>query len=134
MLLALAFQNFLPIKNLEAVIEESAGQRYVVGIRQSGLSIYDDVTDVGGRNLLIPIPELNEVLNAALVGTTLAGLALRTRSKIVKTHICKALGYPMPSTFKKYSPEFQDKTSISTFKSQTTCKSGMRILTKIAAM
>lgn len=39
-------------------------------------------------------------------GMSLAGLPLRTRSKVVKTAVCEALGYPVPSSFKKTQPRF----------------------------
>ena len=41
-----------------------------------------------------------------MVGLSLDGYALRTRSKIVKTAICDALGYPTPKSFKKTQPRF----------------------------
>lgn len=50
--------------------------------------------------------ELQEILSQALIGYSLNGLPLRTRSKVVKEEICKALGYPIPETFKKTQPRF----------------------------
>ena len=41
-----------------------------------------------------------------MIGLSLAGLPLRTRSKVVKEEICKSLGYPVPSSFKKTQPRF----------------------------
>jgi len=37
---------------------------------------------------------------------SLSGLALRTRSKIGKEHVCRALGYPVPKGFRKTRPRF----------------------------
>ncbi len=37
---------------------------------------------------------------------SLSGLALRTRSKVVKTYVCHALGYPATSSFRKTQPRF----------------------------
>jgi hypothetical protein len=74
-------------------------------IRASGLSIYDPI-EIGDPSLWIPAPELEGLLNKALAGTSLAGLALRTRSKITKEHVCRALGYPVPKSFKKTQPRF----------------------------
>ncbi len=34
------------------------------------------------------------------------GLPLRTRSKAVKQHVCRALGYPVPPSFKRTQPRF----------------------------
>lgn len=80
-------------------------RRYVEAIRKSGLSIYDPI-DIGDPELWIPTPELERLLNAALTGVSLAGLPLRTRSKVVKEHVCQALGYPVPSRFRRTQPRF----------------------------
>lgn len=79
--------------------------RYVEAIRQSGLSIYDQI-EVGDPEFWIPTPILEDLLNSAMVGLSLAELPLRTRSKVVKEHICRALGYPVPPSFKKTQPRF----------------------------
>ncbi len=79
--------------------------RYVEAIRNSGFTIYDPI-DVGEPKLWIPTPELEEILNLALKDISLSGLKLRTRSKVVKEHVCQALGYPVPSSFKKTQPRF----------------------------
>lgn len=80
-------------------------ERYVEAIRRSGLSIYDSI-EIGDPDLWIPTPELEQLLNAAMAGVSLAGLPLRTRSKVVKEHVCRALGYPVPSSFRKTQPRF----------------------------
>lgn len=46
------------------------------------------------------------MLNNGLTGISLTGLPLRTRSKFVKSLICKALGYPVPVAFQKTKPDF----------------------------
>jgi hypothetical protein len=79
--------------------------RYVAAIRRRGLSIYDRV-EVGDPELWIPTPELEALLNRGLRGRSLAGLPLRTRSKVVKTHVCASLGYPVPRVFQKTQPRF----------------------------
>jgi len=73
---------------------------YVGAIKASGLTIYDPV-EIGDPALWIPTPELEVLLDTALVGISLAGLPLRTRSKVTKEHVCKALGYPVPTSFAK---------------------------------
>jgi len=78
---------------------------YVENIRESGLTIYD-LIEVGDPSLWIPPLALEFLLNAALKGLNLSGLPLRTRSKVVKTAICKALGYPVPTSFAKTKPRF----------------------------
>lgn len=78
---------------------------YVRDIARSGLSIYDPI-DIGDPRVWIPAPTLEVLLNRGLKGINLAGLPLRTRSKVVKSAVCKALGYPVPSRFKKTKPRF----------------------------
>ena len=79
--------------------------RYFKAIRRSGLSIYDSI-EIGDSNLWIPTPELEALLNSRLPGKSLANLPLRTRSKVLKQHVCVALGYPVPSSFQKTKPRF----------------------------
>lgn len=74
-------------------------------ISEHGLSIYDSI-DLADY-LYIPLVELERILSNHLVGFSLNGLALRTRSKIVKQEICKALGYLVPNSFKKTQPRFR---------------------------
>lgn len=85
--------------------KSNIARRYVAAIRQSGLSIYDPI-EIGDRELWIPTPELESLLNEGLAGVSLAGLPLRTRSKVVKKHVCQALGYSVPTSFKKTQPRF----------------------------
>jgi hypothetical protein len=77
---------------------------YVHLIRQSGFSIYHPIA--ADSPLYIPIGELEAILNAGLRGTSVEGLPLRTRSKVVKEAVCRALGYPVPKSFKKEQPRF----------------------------
>jgi hypothetical protein len=80
-------------------------EHYVTAIRQSGLTIYDPIA-IGDPELWIPAPELETILNAGMVGISLAGLANRTRSKVVKERICQLLGYPIPKSFRRTQPRF----------------------------
>lgn len=80
-------------------------RRYVAAIRGRGLSIYDPIA-IGDPDVWIPTPELQALLNDGLRGVSLAGLPLRTRSKVVKSRVCEVLGYPVPSSFKKTRPRF----------------------------
>ena len=80
------------------VNEKSGAARYVETIRKSQLTIYP--------TLWIPTPELETILDRSLVGTSLARLPLRTRSKVVKEYVCQALGYPIPRSFQKTQPRF----------------------------
>ena len=78
---------------------------YVKNISESGLSIYDYVA-LDDPELYIPSDILEKILSDALVGLSLSGLPLRTRSKIIKSEICKALGYQVPKSFKRTHPRF----------------------------
>ncbi|HWN09032.1 MAG TPA: hypothetical protein VNO50_07140 [Pyrinomonadaceae bacterium] len=78
---------------------------YTQNIALSGLSIYDPI-EVGDPQLWIPAPDLEALLNKKLIGLSVAGLSLRSRSKFVKSEVCKALGYPVPATFTKTQPRF----------------------------
>ena len=75
------------------------GKDYVAAIAASGLQIYDPI-EVGDENLWIPTPDLEAILDLALVGITGLDVPIRTRSKLVKEHVCRALGYPVPKSFK----------------------------------
>ncbi|MGA2983564.1 MAG: restriction endonuclease [Terriglobia bacterium] len=84
---------------------ETSNNRYVENIRASGLTIYDPIR-IGDPNLWIPTPALESLLNAGLQGLKVGGFPNRTRSKVVKAAICKALGYPVPTSFTKTKPRF----------------------------
>lgn len=78
---------------------------YTQNIQNSGFSIYD-VISPEDKDLYIPTPILEEILSWKIIGLSLKGLPLRTRSKVVKQNICNALGYPIPHSFKKTQPRF----------------------------
>ena len=52
---------------------------YISNIRNSGLSIYDEIAPEN-RALFIPLYALERILSDALIGESLNGLPLRTRS------------------------------------------------------
>mgnify|MGYP003588957547 CR=1 FL=1 len=78
---------------------------YSKRIYESGLGIYDVISPTDPL-FYIPTNELEQILDSGLRGISLAGLPLRTRSKTVKTEICKTLGYPIPRSFVKTQPRF----------------------------
>jgi len=78
---------------------------YKAEIQLSGFNIYSQI-EVGDTDMWIPTTHLEMLLNQALTGLNLGGLALRTRSKVVKEAVCDALGYPVPKYFKKTQPRF----------------------------
>ncbi len=78
---------------------------YVGNIKKSGLTIYDFISK-DDKELYIPNNELESILDKEMRGFSVDGLALRTRSKIVKSEVCRALGYPVPLSFKKTQPRY----------------------------
>lgn len=78
---------------------------YKTAIRASGFDIYHPI-EVGHTDLWIPTLHLEKLLNQAMTGLDLNGLAIRTRSKVVKAAVCEALGYPIPKSFKRTRPRF----------------------------
>jgi len=81
---------------------QGEGMAIVDNIKQSGLSIYDEVPS----HLFISSRELEYLLRSTMIGLSLEGLPLRTRAKVVKTAVCEAMGYPVPRSFKKTQPRF----------------------------
>ncbi len=74
-------------------------------IEKSDFTIYDQI-EIGNKEFWLTSQELQAILNHELAGINLFGLPLRTRSKRVKSEICNALGYSIPSSFKKTQPRF----------------------------
>ncbi|MBO6633058.1 MAG: restriction endonuclease [Parvibaculum sp.] len=83
----------------------SLDKDYRAAISRSGKSIYDPI-EIGDPELWVPTPELEILLNSELVGKGGLNVPIRTRSKIVKQMVCRALGYPAPEGFKKTKPQF----------------------------
>jgi hypothetical protein len=78
---------------------------YERNITDSGITIYSEEA-VYNPFLFIPIDILQSLLNDGLINMDLSNLPLRTRSKLVKSTICKILGFPQPKTFQKTKPTF----------------------------
>lgn len=78
------------------------GNDIIERIKNQKRSIYEPIDD----SLFLPTDQLQMILTHALIGLQLGKYALRTRSKVVKTEICKALGYSIPKSFKKTHPRF----------------------------
>lgn len=76
----------------------------ISAIRRSRLSIYDSLEM--HPELIFSDIELRDALRAGLVGRDLSGLPLRTRSKVIKTAVCEAMGYSAPAVFKRTQPRF----------------------------
>jgi hypothetical protein len=78
---------------------------YKQAISASGKDIYIPI-EIGDPDHWIPSQHIETLLNEGMRGLSLADLPLRTRSKVVKTAVCDALGYPVPKSFKKTQPRF----------------------------
>lgn len=75
----------------------------VRAIRKSALTIYDLLQD--RPELFLDNETIGAILDKALRGLLL-NQPLRTRSKVFKSAVCEALGYPVPSSFRKTKPRF----------------------------
>jgi hypothetical protein len=78
-------------------------RKVVRAIAASGLSIYDPLTD--RPDLFIETRQLERILNRSLLGVDL-NYPIRTRSKVLKSAVCEALGYPVPAAFRRTKPRF----------------------------
>lgn len=78
---------------------------YKVAISKSGKDIYTPI-EIGDPDHWIPAHHIEALLNEGVTGLKLSGYPLRTRSKVVKSEVCIALGYPVPKSFKKTQPRF----------------------------
>jgi hypothetical protein len=86
-------------------VKTKTAQSYKDAIQTWGADIYAPIS-VGDPEYWIPPQHLESLLNIGLIGLNLSGLPLRTRSKVVKSAVCEALGYPIPRSFKKAQPRF----------------------------
>jgi hypothetical protein len=71
----------------------------IAAIRDSDLTIYDAVPP----DLRLSADEMKTALTDALSGVRY-DQPIRTRSKLVKSAVCEALGYPVPASFKRTQP------------------------------
>jgi hypothetical protein len=77
--------------------------KVVARISSSGLTIYDSLET--RPELYLETRALERILNRALVGLDL-NYPIRTRSKVLKSSVCQAMGYPVPKSFRKTQPRF----------------------------
>lgn len=77
-------------------------------IKSSGASIYDGTSTAAGE-AFYSNDELSIALRASLIGQSVGTLPPRTRSKFVKSLVCTALGYPVPSKFRQTKPKFPNQ-------------------------
>jgi hypothetical protein len=86
-------------------MKTKTAQSYKEAIHAWGSDIYTPIS-IGDPEYWIPPQHLESLLNIGMIGLNLSGLPLRTRSKVVKSAVCEALGYPVPKSFKKTQPRF----------------------------
>jgi hypothetical protein len=73
-------------------------------IAADGVSVYDPPARLDDPHFFTPL-EMVAILRDTLIGNTdLHGLPLRTRSKLAKELVCRALGYDPPPSFRRISP------------------------------
>lgn len=72
-------------------------------VRDSGLSIYDDLS--AHPELFFDIRELESLLDEQLRGEQW-DYPIRTRSKVAKGAVAAVMGYPIPSSFRRTQPRF----------------------------
>jgi hypothetical protein len=72
-------------------------------IAASGITIYDPIEV--GSDLWLPSDLLEVLLQTELAGHRFEAVALRTRSKLAKSEVCRALGYPVPKAFRKLNQQ-----------------------------
>lgn len=86
-------------------MKTKTAQSYKEAIHAWGADIYTPIS-IGDPEYWMPPQHLESLLNIGMIGLNLSGLPLRTRSKVVKSAVCEALGYPVPKSFKKTQPRF----------------------------
>ncbi len=85
-------------------MRESIGMKnYPENIRKLKISIYDRLPN---QSFLIPDLEMESILEQHFLGLKLGTLPARSRSKRAKEEVCRALGYPVPRSFRRTQPRF----------------------------
>lgn len=72
-------------------------------IVELAFDIYEPLTE--HPEVVYSRDELEALLKGELVGAILTG-PIRTRNKLAKEWVCRALGYPIPTSFKRVKPRF----------------------------
>ena len=93
--------NFLQQKTNQ--VPDTSNSKSPPTLESLGLTIYDSLDN--HPELYLSTVQLETKLRAQLAGLKL-DQPIRTRSKVVKTAICQALGYPVPKSFLKSQPRF----------------------------
>ena len=86
-----------------ALVQTDSNNDAAARIRAAKITIYDNIER--DSDLYLSRQQLETILNTGLLGTKL-DYKIRTRAKIMRQIVCRALGYPVPSSFKKTQPRF----------------------------
>jgi hypothetical protein len=79
------------------------GEDLADAVRRSRLTLYDSLE--ARQDLIYPTEVLEARLARVLCGLDLA-FPIRTRSRVAKSAVAEALGYPVPRSFRKERPRF----------------------------
>lgn len=85
------------------MLSGNLGDDLADSVRASGLTLYDSLDT--RQDLIYPTPVLEARLARVLCGLDLA-FPIRTRSRVAKSAVAEALGYPVPMSFRKERPRF----------------------------
>ncbi|MDP3006385.1 MAG: hypothetical protein Q8N11_09445 [Methylotenera sp.] len=78
---------------------------YKIALLASQLDIYTPI-DINDTDLWIPMHDLEVLISNELCNVSVANMALRSRSKFINLAVCRALGYPEPTSFTRTYPKF----------------------------
>ena len=84
-----------------SVLNDALGIREAIS--ELGFDIYEPLTE--HPEAVYTHHELENLLRHELAGSVFAG-PIRTRSKLAKQAVCRALGYPVPTSFRRVKPRF----------------------------
>lgn len=88
-------------RNVSSVLDDARAIREI--IVELGFDIYEPLTK--HPEVVYTREELEELLRHELDGSVFAG-PIRTRSKLAKAAVCRALGYSAPGAFRRVKPRF----------------------------
>jgi hypothetical protein len=84
----------------EAIEKHICVNSFAAAVRARGLS-HSNPMSTRSAGAYLAMGTLDGYLTEALAGLCVAGMPLRTRSKVVRTHVVEALGYAAPKRFGK---------------------------------
>jgi hypothetical protein len=94
--------------NVSSILDDALIIREAVA--DAGFSIYQPL--IRHPEFVYGQAELEQLLRRELSSVVLTG-PIRTRSKFAKEAVCRALGYPVPTAFKRVKPRFPGQDLVS---------------------